>query len=144
MKKNMMWAGVAALLLGLSGCGGKQVDRAALEGSHWVLSTMNGMDAATLFTEKVPTMDFNFTDSVVYGNSGCNRYTGGFRLAGGRLQAPHMASTRMACADMEHEGEFLSVFAGEGAALSLEEGGVLRLENEGVVLTFAKGDDPGQ
>ena len=137
MKKSMMWAGIAALLLGLPGCGGKQVDSAVLEGNHWVLSTMNGAEAGTLFSEQMPTIDFNFTDSTVYGYSGCNRFTGGFRLVDGKLQAPHMASTRMACPDMEHEDEFLSIFAGEGAVLSLEKGDMLKLENEGIVLTFA-------
>ncbi len=137
MKKKYDVGGCRRLVIGLARLWRQASRFGCPEGNHWVLSTMNGAEAGTLFSEQMPTIDFNFTDSIVYGYSGCNRFTGGFRLVDGKLQAPHMASTRMACPDMEHEDEFLSVFAGEGAVLSLDKGDMLKLENEGIVLTFA-------
>lgn len=146
MKKSMKsvaLAGLVALALGMPGCGNKNLDTTVLESNHWVLQTMNGADVKTLFEGPAPTIEFNFTDSVVYGSSGCNRYTGGFTLADGKLQAPHMASTRMACPFKNAEDEFLMIFAGEdGVAVSLENNNQLLKFRQGEsVLEFVIGNE---
>ena len=135
--KGLALAGAAALVLGMPSCGNKSIDTAVLADNHWVLSTMNGTDAKSLFEGPMPTMDFNFADSIVYGTSGCNRYSGGFRMDDGKLLAPHMASTRMACPFKNAESEFLMAFGDEtGVGISLEKGNVLKIKGKDTVLEF--------
>ncbi len=144
MKKGMkgiVFTVLVTLFFGMQSCGSKSIDTAVLENNHWVLTSMNGVDAKTLFEGPIPTIDFNFTDSIVYGSSGCNRYTGGFSLEKGMLRAPHMASTRMACPFENAETEFLMAFAAEeGVKVCLEKEDVLKLENGETSLVFAKGE----
>ncbi len=142
MARTMRWVACAlALLSALSGRGERRADAETLESNRWVLHTMNGTRADELFEEQLPTIGFNFADSIVYGSSGCNRFFGTFHLIDNRLQTPHIASTRRACLSMEAENRFLTVFAGQGASLVLEKDEMLRLENEGIVLLFGKEND---
>lgn len=141
-RNNIIFAGAAAalLMLGATGCATKRPALSTLNGQQWTLSTMNGVPAATLFEGPTPTITFNTTDSVIYGSSGCNRYTGGFTISDdGRLHAPYMASTRMACPFKNAEHEFLLPFASEkGVAITLNRKGVLRIEGDSTVFEFVK------
>lgn len=50
------------------------------------------------------------TENRIHGNSGCNIFNGGYELTDmNRLKFSKMASTMMACPDMEIEREFLQV-----------------------------------
>jgi len=54
---------------------------------------------------------------MVTGSGGCNRYTGAYELAGGRLTFGTMAGTRMACPAevMAFEDAFMEALARVGA-----------------------------
>lgn len=115
--------------------------QAELEGL-WVLKTLNGTAATEGFKGALPTLEFNFQDSIVSGNSGCNRYNGGFTYKDGNFSAPNLASTRMLCVDPNREPEFLLELTNEGNSLSIVNG-ILTLSHDGkVVMEFEKDNTP--
>ena len=65
----------------------------------WRTST-NGVKQIITFTE----------DGKVYGDSGCNRFTGGYTVKGDRITIGPLASTMMACPEprMSAEATFLT------------------------------------
>lgn len=116
----------------------KELSQSDLDG-YWVLKTLNGKDAKTLFAGALPTLEFNFTDSLVAGTGGCNRYTGKFTYEKGIFKAPNLAVTQMLCTEDNQEPEFLLALTNKESGLSLENG-VLKFTYSGVVtLEFEKG-----
>lgn len=106
--------------------------QAELEGV-WVLKSLNGKPASEGFKGALPTLKFNFQDSIVSGTSGCNRYSGQFTYKDGSFQAPNLASTRRLCIDPNREPEFLLELTNLGNSLSLVEG-ILSISHDGVVV----------
>lgn len=81
----------------------------SLTGTYWRLIELNGKPALLGDGEKELHMVFNTEDSRVAGFSGCNRFTGGYKVKENQIEFSHMASTRMACMEsMEQEQHFLS------------------------------------
>lgn len=108
----------------------------------WVLKSLNGTAASEGFKGALPTLEFNFQDSIVSGNSGCNRYTGKFTYKDGNFTAPNLASTRMLCIDSNREPEFLLELTNEGNSLSIVNG-ILTISHDGkAVLEFEKDTAP--
>lgn len=104
----------------------------------WVLKSLNGSPATDGFKGALPTLEFNFQDSIVSGTSGCNRYTGKFIYKEGSFAAPNLASTRMLCLDPTKEPEFLLELTNEGNTLSIVNGLLTISHDEKVVLEFTK------
>lgn len=73
------------------GCGGEPV---SLLAGDWTITEV----AETAVT--LPA-SISFTADAVSGNSGCNRFNGGFQLTGEGLSFVDMAATRMACPEPE-------------------------------------------
>jgi len=76
----------------------------------WVLEEMKG---ATVSKEDfngkdVPNMEVNINSNRFFGFSGCNRMTGSLFYEKDVLRFTQVASTRMACPNMEKESEFLT------------------------------------
>src|SRR4029453_8993828 len=73
-------------------------------------------------------------DERVSGSGGCNRFTGGYELAGDRLTFGRMAATMMACADaMDTEKAFLSALQ-QAARARIKEQHLELLDASGNVL----------
>lgn len=135
---------IFSLVLGatlfLSGCHNKpkQLEQTELEG-FWVLKSLNGKAAKEVFSGAIPTLEFNFQDSIIYGTGGCNRYTGGFTYEEGFLSAPNLASTMMLCTEDNAEPQFLLALSNVNNIPSIVDG-VLTITHDGVVvLEFEKG-----
>jgi heat shock protein HslJ len=80
-----------------------------LENTYWKLTHLG--DAPVVAPERQREAHFILhpSDQRVSGSGGCNRFTGGYELAGDRLTFGRMAATMMACADaMDTEKAFLS------------------------------------
>lgn len=106
----------------------------------WVLKSLNGEPSANIFKGKTPTMNIDIAEKRIFGNGGCNSYTGAFTYNKGILSAPNLASTMMMCLDENQESQFHAIL-GQPNKVSLEEG-VLTLKNDGkVVAQFEKGID---
>lgn len=106
----------------------------------WILTSLNGELASDAFKQTIPTMTLDFSTKKIYGNSGCNRYTGAFSFEKDILSAPNVATTMMACFELNKESDFTQMIAGKNS-LSLNNGVLTFSQNGRVVATFIKGID---
>ena len=98
----------------------------ALTGKTWILTTLQGKPPVK-GTEL--TIEFTATRSVS-GSTGCNRYTGGYRVAGRTIRMTPLATTQRACLEpiAHQETAFVTAlsrarrFAVGGGKLTLETG----------------------
>jgi len=130
------------IVAGLQSCTNtKPVEPSELEG-YWVLKTLNGQEANTLFEDALPTLQFDFQKMTIFGTGGCNRYTGAFTFKDNVLSAPNLASTKMLCFGKNEEVQF---FLELGNPLTISvEGSTLTLSNRDkvAVMVFEKGEEP--
>jgi len=139
-------AAVTVISFGIQSCTtAKPIDKAQLEG-YWVLKTLKGEDATAAFTGTIPNMEFNFADSTLFGNGGCNTFRGKFTITDQNMfSAPNHASTMMACLPGNKEPEFMTALSSPSLTVSIDEKGLLTFkENETVLLQFEKGDAPAK
>jgi len=108
----------------------------------WVLEKMKG---ATVSKEDfngkdVPNMEVNINNNEFSGFSGCNRMRGSLFYEKDVLRFTQVASTRMACPNMEKESEFLTAL--QGSTTYKVENNRLHLSNgsEENLLVFKKID----
>lgn len=76
---------------------------------HWNIISVNGENVPSDMENK-PFMEFDVKEQRIHGNSGCNIMNGGFFQKKGQpnsLLLSRMASTMMACPNMEIEGKVL-------------------------------------
>jgi len=135
----------ATVAVGFTNCSQiKTVDAAKLEG-YWVLNTMEGKEAKTMFDGPQPSIQFNFTDSLISGTAGCNRYFGKFSLsAKNEFSAPNLGATRMMCFHKNEEASFLSLMSQNELNISVsDDNQTLYIKrNEAAVFEFSKGEEP--
>lgn len=85
------------------------IDNNSLIGS-WTLSKIKGNETANLFGEDPAT--FIYTDGgAVNGNAGCNNYRSQVSLNGDTISFAPIASTRIACPNLEGEQTFLNILS---------------------------------
>ena len=120
----------------------KPIDKAQLDG-YWVLKTMNGQEAKTIFEGTIPSIEFNFADSMVTGNAGCNNYFGKFSLnEKNEFSASKLGMTLMMCIHANAEAEFAKVLEGT-SVISVDATGLLTFtQNDKVIFQFEKGERP--
>lgn len=102
---------LSLITLALTACGGQgdggATDAPSLEGTEWVLLTLNGQPP---LPGTLPTAAF--TADQINGTTGCNHYFGSYEAAGGTLTIREVGMTEMYCMDpagvMEQEQQFLS------------------------------------
>jgi len=87
-----------------------QASNEPLENTYWKLTHLGDAPvAAPPERQREAHFILHPADKRVSGSGGCNRFTGGYELAGDRLSFGRMAATMMACADaMDSEKAFLS------------------------------------
>ncbi|MDR0824431.1 MAG: META domain-containing protein [Prevotella sp.] len=120
----------------------KPVEKAQLENGTWVLKSLKGKDAKTVFTGKTPNLKFDFSNNLLSGFSGCNRYTGNFTLNEQNVfSAPNLVTTMMACLPGNKEPLFVAALSTPDLVVSLTKEKVLTFtEGKSVVLEFVKTD----
>lgn len=133
------------MALGVQSCNTvKPIDKSQLEG-YWVLKTMNGSDVKTLFEGPMPSVEFNFADSMIAGNAGCNNYFGKFSLNDkNEFTAPRLGMTMMMCMHKNAEGDFGKTMS-MPSVISIDENGLLTFtekDKENVLFQFEKGEKP--
>ena len=114
------------------GCGGERLaPPLALTGTRWMIASLDGRPVRT-----ARTTDIRFTASRVQGNAGCNSFGGAYRLAGDRLSAGQVISTKMACVGpgMDVEGRFFDIIANAQVARSGADAITLRGQGGSVEL----------
>jgi heat shock protein HslJ len=107
-----------------------------LFGKTWTLTEMEGRK----FSADKPDLQFDRDQKRVSGSSGCNRFTGAFEIDGSMMKFSRIASTKMACVDVELqrvETKFLKLL--ETTTRFEVEGNTLRLyANDRPVLVFGE------
>lgn len=83
----------------------------------WVLEEMNGnaVSKEEFGGRDVPNMEININNNRFSGYSGCNRMTGGIFYEDDVLRFTQVATTRMACPNMDKESAFLTALNGSTA-----------------------------
>lgn len=91
----------------LEGCGAYVTDYRLHD--IWVLEEMNGkaVSKADFNGKDVPNMEININTNRFSGFSGCNRMNGSLFFEKDLLRFTNVASTRMACPNLDGESEFL-------------------------------------
>jgi len=98
MKTNITIFPIFIIVIILSACsGGLPTNQVDLDGSAWVLTTINN-DTAIIGNS--PTLAFE--DDMVSGNASCNTYSGSYQVEGETISFGPLARTEMYC--MEPEG----------------------------------------
>ena len=102
----------------------ESIDAGTLVGSRWVGVASGDVDARSL-----PRLEFVTPDRVA-GYTGCNMFSGGWRVEGGEVRVGPLASTKRACigAGGEMEQRVVAALAGR-----------VRREGERLVLTAPDG-----
>jgi heat shock protein HslJ len=97
MKTKLIVPVLLSLMVGFSSCSSMQKlnPLAMLTQNTWVLSALKGVDLGA-FGDKLPFLNFA-QDGGLTGNTGCNNFTGNFKLDGTSLNLDPGAMTRMAC-----------------------------------------------
>lgn len=137
--RTYLYMCLAVVSIGLlSGCKSQKAVVATfsdLDG-EWGVVEMNGKKLNPEETNQV--LVFDMAQNRLSGNAGCNRLTGGVEYTDAQkniIKFPRIATTRMACQDMEGEQELLGVldkvvrFAAEGASKPLTTVALYGLDN---------------
>ena len=110
----------------LQGCGGKILPPDTLAGSSWTFVSIGGVTVAA----DRPTA-LQFDGARLSGSAGCNRFSGSYSAADGRLTAGPLMATEMACpgAGMVQENAFFKLMA-TPVSLTFADDGTLILTGE--------------
>lgn len=74
----------------------------------WVLETINHNPVkATDFGKGLPQLEFNLTEKRIFGSTGCNNINTTIDVLGKKIHFGRIASTRMACPNMDFESGYL-------------------------------------
>lgn len=94
---------------------------------HWKTST-NGVKQDVTFTK----------DGNVFGDSGCNRFTGGYTVHGDRIEIGPLASTLMACPQKQMDAEAVFLKALQASTSYSATATTLKLHSPGTTLVLRK------
>jgi copper homeostasis protein (lipoprotein) len=91
----------------------KLVNDRRVEDRRWELIELNGQPVQPAAGREGAFLELDAAERRATGNASCNRFFGAYELtAGNRLRfAPNLASTLMACPELERERAFLDVLA---------------------------------
>lgn len=88
----------------------KVITDSKLEGKTWQLVELMGEEVAMAPGNTYPNITFNSERSQAVGNNGCNRFMGSYELkSGNRIAFGNIASTLMACENMDKASRFNEV-----------------------------------
>jgi len=104
-----------------------------LSGTSWEVTGYNNGKQAVIGALEGTTLTADFgKDGTLSGNSGCNTYSGGYKVNGDQITIGPLASTMMACSDpagvMDQEAQYLAAL--QSAATYQIEGNVLQLRTK--------------
>jgi heat shock protein HslJ len=78
-----------------------------LVGTRWALVRLGGQSVSLREGAQEPFLALESANSRAVGYGGCNRFNGSYESSGENLSFKQMASTRMACPDMQAEDAFM-------------------------------------
>ena len=121
------------------GCGRYVVDYRLND--IWALTRFNDQPVnAEDFVKGLPVIEFHLSENNIFGSTGCNRIRGKFETKGKRITFGKLATTLMACPDMEFEKNFLSAITDRTLSYSVDEGRLALTDGNEISLEFKKVD----
>lgn len=105
---------------------------------YWILKTIEGKEAGSLFKGALPTIEFNADEKKIEGTSGCNTYEGNYTLDKNVFSAPILEYSEVHCVDPNYETQFLELLKKE-SKLSVTDETITFSQNDQIVLEFIKG-----
>lgn len=115
----------------MASCGVQKQAAISSLGGEWNITEAGGK-AVTAKGGPQPFIGFNLKDGNVYGNSGCNRIMAGINKDKGTIEFGNMASTMMACPDMDTEQQVLG---------ALTKAKTFKAQGDSVVVLYGEGKD---
>lgn len=91
---------------------------------EWNITTINGETISDSLENK-PFIGFNIAENRIYGNAGCNNFNGGYNTAEenpSSIAFPAVATTMMACPNMDTESKILQALNNTRSFGKLENG----------------------
>lgn len=107
MKRKNIFTVMAGVMLFSSCQVAKNTTSSSNFEGEWNITELNG---SAIKGDANPYIGFDISKNHIYGNSGCNNITGSFNFKGkkGKIELGQMATTLMACPNMELEQNVLS------------------------------------
>lgn len=106
----------------------------------WVMESISSIDLTKVKLMKgLPTFEFNLNEMRFGGHAGCNNLTGKIEASGKKIKFGNIASTKMACPDMQAEQIVVDAINQKTFAYNIENINLILL-NELVTMTFKKVD----
>jgi|GEM_PF-895332 len=115
---------------------------AKLTETYWKLFAINGIEVAVAEDQRAAFLQFTGNDNVTRGYSGCNQFSGSWKIVDERIELGPMAMTMMACVQgMETETAFMQALdAMERHAIQGDELRMFQSDKE--VLLFKAAAEP--
>ena len=107
----------------------------------WTLNKMSEKPVSDFFKgkeAKIPTLVFNFDEKKINGNSGCNNFFTAFKIDNGLLIVSPIASTMMACPNMEGETQYTNFLADTSGINLIDDNNLQLIKKGNIVLEFTK------
>lgn len=118
---------------------GAGVKLSALKG-EWLIAEVNG-EAVPTGMEKQPFIAFDLKEKLIHGNAGCNLMNGGFKTEAANalsITFPAVASTMMACPDMDTESKIMKALGEVKSFDILSGGGIGLYDGNGTLVLVLK------
>lgn len=110
---------------------------------NWTLdfidsANQKGKKLNEMFPNKLPNLNFNTSDSTVYGSDGCNRISGSYEVKNGNEISigDKLASTMMACQGVEDHA--FNQTLSKATKFTISDGKLLFLSDDVVIMRFVK------
>ncbi|MBE2279364.1 MAG: META domain-containing protein [Ignavibacteriaceae bacterium] len=132
---------VITLTILFAGCFSQSVikeETVLLSNNLWTLSSLPGIEVLDSQSEKAPNISFNLNENKVSGFAGCNRFMGPVQINGETIKFGNIASTMMACPEMELEIKFMKIF-NTVDRYTIQDGKLIFFSGDNVVAKFNKG-----
>ncbi len=103
----------------------------------WQLTEIDGVEVSSIDeVEQIPTIEFPFNKNGVRGSGSCNRFSGEVTiLDGSTITIGNLASTKMACPQLDRETEYLGILSNTTHTVAVK-GEEMTLASPKGVLTF--------
>ncbi len=107
----------------------------------WVLDSINNKKIlAADFMKGTPIVEFNLTENKIFGHTGCNNINGTIEVMGNKIQISRLATTRLACKDMDFENNYINSLSRKTVPYTIEPGKLRLQVNADSVFTYRKVD----
>lgn len=134
-RSRTWWLAIGLALIACGGGGGNEAAaQASPEGAEWRLVRLAAGPVAAGDAQRAPSLTLEAEGARAFGSGGCNRFSGGYTREGQSLRFTPLASTRMACPDMETESAYFAALDATRGWRLAAGGGLELLDEAGDVV----------